>query len=86
MNPILIPLLEAIVKVQRDHGGRADRKHARLKYLIDDWGFDKFKATVWEYAGKEYPEPRGVEADSATRLLGLVEAMATRFELRRRVD
>ena len=28
----------AIVKVQRDFGNRADRKVARMKYLIHDWG------------------------------------------------
>ncbi|HYS61176.1 MAG TPA: hypothetical protein VEM27_11330, partial [Gemmatimonadales bacterium] len=26
---------EAVVKVQRDHGNRSDRRHARLKYLLD---------------------------------------------------
>lgn len=66
----LIPLLEAIVKVQRDHGGRADRKHARLKYLIDDWGFDKFKSTLWEYAGREYPAPRGIKPSAQPDYLG----------------
>ncbi len=66
----LIPIIEAIVKVQRDHGGRADRKHARLKYLIDDWGFDKFKATLWEYAGREYPAPRGIVPTAQPDYLG----------------
>lgn len=66
----LIPLIEAIVKVQRDHGGRADRKHARLKYLIDDWGFDKFKATLWEYAGREYPASRGIKPSAQPDYLG----------------
>ena len=66
----LIPLLETIIKVQRDHGGRADRRHARLKYLIDDWGFDKFKATVFEYAGRTYPEPRGVVPSAQPDFLG----------------
>ena len=27
---------EAIVTVQRDYGGRSNRKHARLKYLMAD--------------------------------------------------
>jgi sulfite reductase (ferredoxin) len=66
----LIPLLEAIVKVQRDFGGRADRKHARMKYLIDDWGFDVFKAKVWEYAGREYPAPRNVTPTAQPDYLG----------------
>ncbi|NUP88526.1 MAG: NADPH-dependent assimilatory sulfite reductase hemoprotein subunit [Candidatus Sumerlaeia bacterium] len=36
----------AIVTTQRDFGGRSDRKHARLKYLIADRGLDWFRAEV----------------------------------------
>ncbi|NUM53007.1 MAG: NADPH-dependent assimilatory sulfite reductase hemoprotein subunit [Candidatus Hydrogenedentes bacterium] len=66
----LVPLLEAIVKVQRDHGGRANRRHARMKYLIDDWGWDKFAATVFEYAGRTYAPPRGVKPTDQPDYLG----------------
>ncbi len=41
----------AIVKVYRDFGNRADRKVARLKYLIHDWGISRFKEKVEEYYG-----------------------------------
>jgi sulfite reductase (ferredoxin) len=34
----LLAVTEAVIRVQRDHGGRADRKRARLKYLVDDMG------------------------------------------------
>ena len=50
----------AIVKVQRDFGNRADRKVARLKYLIHNWGLDRFKAKVEEYYGAELPAPRPI--------------------------
>lgn len=36
----------AILKVFIKNGDRTDRKKARLKYLLDDWGFDKFMAEV----------------------------------------
>mgnify|MGYP000517409563 CR=1 FL=1 len=36
----------AIVTTQRDHGDRTDRKHARLKYTIEDMGFEAFRAEV----------------------------------------
>jgi sulfite reductase (ferredoxin) len=36
----------AIVAVQRDHGDRVDRRHARLKYLIADRGVDWFREQV----------------------------------------
>ncbi|MEH2277932.1 MAG: sulfite reductase, ferredoxin dependent [Nostoc sp.] len=45
-------IVKAIVATQRDYGDRTDRRHARLKYLINDWGVDKFRAQVEEYFGK----------------------------------
>jgi sulfite reductase (ferredoxin) len=47
----VVDLCIAIVKVQRDFGNRADRKVARMKYLINDWGIDRFRAKVEEYFG-----------------------------------
>ncbi len=47
----------AIIKVQRDFGNRADRKVARMKYLIAEWGLDKFKAKVEEYYGAPLADP-----------------------------
>ncbi len=46
-------LVKAIVATQRDYGDRTNRRHARMKYLIHDWGVDKFKAKVESYFGKE---------------------------------
>jgi sulfite reductase (ferredoxin) len=53
----VIPVSEAIMKVQRDHGNRADRKQARMKYLIDHWGIEKFRQQVTDYYGECLPEP-----------------------------
>ncbi|MCA9236332.1 MAG: NADPH-dependent assimilatory sulfite reductase hemoprotein subunit [Planctomycetales bacterium] len=50
----------AIVKVQRDFGNRADRKIARMKYLIANWGLERFKQKVEEYYGAALPAPRDV--------------------------
>ena len=47
----VLPVLTAIVLVQRDFGNRANRKQARMKYLIHNWGLRKFKAKVEEYLG-----------------------------------
>jgi sulfite reductase (ferredoxin) len=47
----VVDLCVAIVKVQRDFGNRADRKVARMKYLIRDWGLDRFRSKVEEYFG-----------------------------------
>lgn len=53
---------EAVVKVQRDFGNRSDRKVARLKYVIANWGLEKFKAKVEEYFGGPLlaPDPTDV--------------------------
>ncbi|GCL39154.1 sulfite reductase, ferredoxin dependent [Sphaerospermopsis reniformis] len=45
-------IVKAIVATQRDYGDRTDRRHARLKYLINDWGVEKFRSKVEEYFGK----------------------------------
>jgi ferredoxin-nitrite reductase len=41
----------AIVRVFVKSGDRTDRKKARLKYVLDDWGFDKFVAEVEQLLG-----------------------------------
>ncbi len=45
-------LVKSIVATQRDYGDRSDRRHARMKYLIEEWGVDRFKSKVEEYFGK----------------------------------
>lgn len=45
-------LLKTIGAIQRDYGDRTNRLHARMKYLIHDWGIDTFKAKVESYFGK----------------------------------
>ncbi len=35
--------VKVIASIFRDHGNRSDRRHARLKYLIEAWGMDKFR-------------------------------------------
>ncbi|HEY9642485.1 MAG TPA: sulfite reductase, ferredoxin dependent [Coleofasciculaceae cyanobacterium] len=44
--------VKAIVATQRDYGDRANRRHARLKYLLHDWGVDRFREKVESYVGK----------------------------------
>jgi len=48
----IFDLIKAIVATQRDYGDRVNRRHARMKYLINDWGVDKFRAKVEDYFGK----------------------------------
>ena len=54
-----VKIAEAVVTVQRDWGDRTNRKHARLKYTIEDRGLDAFRAEVESRAGVTLmaPEP-----------------------------
>ena len=45
-------LMKAIVATQRDYGDRHNRRHARMKYLIHDWGVERFRQQVETYLGK----------------------------------
>lgn len=47
----VVDVSKAIIMVQRDHGNREDRKRARMKYLVHDWGIEKFRKVVEEYYG-----------------------------------
>ena len=46
-----VKIAEAVVTVQRDWGDRKNRKHARLKYTIEDRGLDNFRAEVEKRSG-----------------------------------
>lgn len=65
-----VAIAEAVVKLFRDHGNRADRKRARIKYVVHDWGVEKFRAVLSEYARKPLPLPRGVPVTAIDLHLG----------------
>jgi sulfite reductase (NADPH) hemoprotein beta-component len=46
-----VAVAQAVVTVQRDWGDRKNRKHARLKYTIEDRGLEAFRAEVERRAG-----------------------------------
>ncbi|KAI8899755.1 sulfite reductase [NADPH] beta subunit [Globomyces pollinis-pini] len=46
-----IDIGEKVMLVQRDYGDRTNRKHARLKYTIDDRGLDWFRGEVEKRVG-----------------------------------
>ncbi|CAN5323821.1 NADPH-dependent assimilatory sulfite reductase hemoprotein subunit [soil metagenome] len=39
----ILRAVDAVIAIQRDYGDRTNRKHARLKYLLDDVGPDWFR-------------------------------------------
>ncbi len=50
----VLAVAEAVVTTQRDNGDRTNRKHARLKYTIDDRGLDWFRSEVEQRSGIEF--------------------------------
>lgn len=54
----LVAAVVAVVKLQRDYGDRSDRKHARLKYLVEEKGAEWTKATLERYFGRSLAPPR----------------------------
>lgn len=42
----LVEVFAAITTLFRDHGNRENRKKARLKFLVDEWGIERFEAEV----------------------------------------
>jgi sulfite reductase (ferredoxin) len=61
---------EAVIKIFRDFGNRSDRKRARLKYIIHDWGVPAFRAKVEEYLGQPLADPRPVTVADVDDHLG----------------
>lgn len=56
--------IECVMLVQRDNGDRTNRKHARLKYTIDDLTIPVYKAKTEEIWGKKFLPERPYEITS----------------------
>jgi sulfite reductase (NADPH) hemoprotein beta-component len=61
--------------VQRDWGDRSDRKHARLKYTIDDRGLAAFRGEVERRAGKPLEAARAFAFTSTGDRYGWTEGL-----------
>ncbi|KAJ5488795.1 Sulfite reductase subunit beta [Penicillium diatomitis] len=66
---------EKIMLVQRDNGDRKNRKHARLKYTIDDMGLDVFRSKVEDLLpdGQRFAEPRPFKFESNVDTFGWIK-------------
>ncbi|CAH2604268.1 Sulfite reductase [NADPH] hemoprotein beta-component [Rhodovastum atsumiense] len=66
----LLATAEAVIRVQRDNGNRADRKRARLKYVVDDKGIDWVRAEVERELGAKLADPLPTPPFAMPELLG----------------
>ena len=49
----VVDLCRAILEIYRDNGLRTNRQKARLMWLIDEWGIDRFREAVEQRFGRE---------------------------------
>ncbi len=65
-----VQVAEEVVKIQRDFGDRSDRRHARLKYTIEDRGVEWFIDELNQRLGWELQPARDFEFESTTDRYG----------------
>ena len=66
----VVQVAEEVVKIQRDHGDRSDRRHARLKYTIEDRGVEWFKDELNNRMGWSLDPVRDFTFESTTDRYG----------------
>jgi len=66
----LLEVVSAIVTIHRDFGNRVNRKLARLKYVLDEWGVEKFKSELDARVGRELASPKPLAWTRAADYLG----------------
>ena len=68
-----VGIAAAVLMAQRDHGNRALRKNARLKYTIERMGLDAFRVAVEAHFGDKLAPPRGAAFTGTGDRLGWYE-------------
>lgn len=76
-----IAIAGAALTVQRDHGDRVERKHARFKYTIDDKGLDFIVAEMEQRSGVKLQPARPFRFDHNGDRFGWVEGEDGRWHL-----
>jgi len=54
----VVDVAKAVIGIHRDFGDRGNRKHARLKYVLEDRGPEWFRGEMQQRAGLEFEEAR----------------------------
>ncbi|HEX4202635.1 MAG TPA: NADPH-dependent assimilatory sulfite reductase hemoprotein subunit [Ktedonobacteraceae bacterium] len=66
----VLPVVETIVSVQRDYGDRQNRKHARMKYVVEERGIQWFRNEVEQRLGYTLADAQPVEFHDCEDHLG----------------
>lgn len=67
----VIATVQTIAAIYRDYGDRTDRKHARLKFIIEEQGIEAFRAEFRERAGFALHESKPTAELKHADFLGL---------------
>ncbi|MCI0539651.1 MAG: NADPH-dependent assimilatory sulfite reductase hemoprotein subunit [Verrucomicrobiales bacterium] len=71
----LVDIAKAVLTIHRDFGDRTDRKHARLKYVVQERGVDWIRAEIEERAEIELEPARRYEFTTTADLYGWRKAV-----------
>jgi sulfite reductase (NADPH) hemoprotein beta-component len=82
----LLRVAEGVIEVQRDHGDRKERKHARLKYTIDRLGLAAFKQELEQRIGFALQPSRAYRFDHNGDRYGWTEGDDGRWHLTLQIE
>jgi sulfite reductase (ferredoxin) len=77
----VLPVVETIVTVQRDYGDRQNRKHARMKYVVEERGVNWFRNEVEQRLGFTLSDPSPIVFHDVEDHLGWYEQADGRWFL-----
>jgi len=81
----LLEVAETVVRIQRDFGDRTNRRHARLKYTIDDRGLPWFHAELAQRLGGPLEAPRAFHFSTSGDRFGWYQGENGRWQLTLRI-
>lgn len=82
----LLRVAEAVIEVQRDHGNREVRKHARLKYTIDHHGLEWFVDQLQQRLGRALEPSRPWRFEHSGDRYGWLQGEDGRWHLTLRIE
>ncbi len=71
----LVDVAKAVLTIHRDFGDRTDRKHARLKYVVEERGVDWTRAEVEKRANIKFAPAKPYKFTTTADLLGWHKAV-----------
>jgi len=77
----LVAVAKAVLTIHRDFGDRTDRKHARLKYVLEEKGAAWFRGEVEQRIGAKLEDPKPVTFTTTSDTYGWQKGLDGRWFL-----